>query len=237
MSGYLRLFRLLWTLKRVEHTLNRVWQVMNGMQRQLTIIRALSSQYGLPCPGLALVTTSLHRCSNAVCNAVCNQYHSPLCLQGALCQGMLAARLSLCQGTNSVMFRMAFSAVWQRNHKAGHLAGVEQVWLELRYCHCLRNEMAHFCTDLQTYIMFEVLETAWDIFMRQLQVASTLCCPHSEGMLIMCLCAPVAQMVLVAYRQWHLLGIGASHFSISGQGSSTHAMGPHRYISGILCCT
>lgn len=52
MSGYLRLFRLLWTLKRVEHTLNRVWQVMSGMQRQLTIIRALSSQYGLPCPGL-----------------------------------------------------------------------------------------------------------------------------------------------------------------------------------------
>lgn len=65
-------------------------------------------------------------------------------------------------------------AVWQRNHKAGHLAGVEQVWLELRHCHCLRNEMAHFCTDLQTYIMFEVLETAWDIFMRQLQVTSTL---------------------------------------------------------------
>ncbi|KAL3160087.1 hypothetical protein ABBQ32_010867 [Trebouxia sp. C0010 RCD-2024] len=102
MAGYLRLFRLLWTLKRVEHTLNRVWQVMSGMQRQLTIIRTLSSQYGLPCPG------------------------------------------------------------------------VENVWLELRHCHCLRNEMAHFCTDLQTYIMFEVLETAWDIFMRQLQAATDL---------------------------------------------------------------
>ena len=54
-------------------------------------------------------------------------------------------------------------------------AGVENVWLELRHCHCLRNEMAHFCTDLQTYIMFEVLETAWDIFMRQLQVATAPC--------------------------------------------------------------
>ena len=52
MSGYLRLFRLLWTLKRVEHTLNRVWQVMSGMQRQLATIQGLSSQYGLPCPGL-----------------------------------------------------------------------------------------------------------------------------------------------------------------------------------------
>ena len=50
--------------------------------------------------------------------------------------------------------------------------GVQSVWLELRHCHCLRNEMAHFCTDLQTYIMFEVLETAWDIFMAQLQVVS-----------------------------------------------------------------
>lgn len=102
MSGYLRLFRLLWTLKRVEHTLNRVWQVMSGIQRQLATIQGLTSQYGLPCPG------------------------------------------------------------------------VESVWLELRHCHCLRNEMAHFCTDLQTYIMFEVLETAWDIFMAQLQAATDL---------------------------------------------------------------
>ena len=50
------------------------------------------------------------------------------------------------------------------------IAGVEAVWLQLRYCHVLRNEMAHFCTDLQTYIMFEVLETAWQAFMTQLQV-------------------------------------------------------------------
>lgn len=55
-------------------------------------------------------------------------------------------------------------------------AGVESVWLELRHCHCLRNEMAHFCTDLQTYIMFEVLETAWDIFMAQLQVSPPCHC-------------------------------------------------------------
>lgn len=59
------------------------------------------------------------------------------------------------------------------------------MWLELRHCHCLRNEMAHFCTDLQTYIMLEVLETAWDIFMRQLQVV-TAKSVVSKSMLIMC---------------------------------------------------
>ena len=58
MSGYLRLFRLLWTLKRVEHTLNRVWQVMSGIQRQLATIQGLTSQYGLPCPGTGTPTLS-----------------------------------------------------------------------------------------------------------------------------------------------------------------------------------
>ena len=54
------------------------------------------------------------------------------------------------------------------------LAGIEAVWLQLRHCHVLRNEMAHFCTDLQTYIMFEVLETAWQAFLAQLQVSTLL---------------------------------------------------------------
>ena len=58
MAGYLRLFRLLWTLKRVEHTLNRVWQVMSGIQRQLATIQGLTSQYGLPCPGTENPTLS-----------------------------------------------------------------------------------------------------------------------------------------------------------------------------------
>ena len=37
-------------------------------------------------------------------------------------------------------------------------AGVAQVWPVLRLCHKLRIDMAHFCTDLQTYIAFEVLQ-------------------------------------------------------------------------------
>ena len=51
MSAYLRLFGLLWTLKRGEHTLNRVWQVMSAIQRQLTVLQGLKSEYGLQCPG------------------------------------------------------------------------------------------------------------------------------------------------------------------------------------------
>lgn len=32
------------------------------------------------------------------------------------------------------------------------------MWPVLRLCHKLRIDMAHFCTDLQTYIAFEVLQ-------------------------------------------------------------------------------
>lgn len=79
--------------------------------------------------------------------------------------------------------------VRQGSDRGGDGAGVESVWLELRHCHCLRNEMAHFCTDLQTYIMFEVLETAWHIFMRQLQVTAPKALTDTftvQSMLIMC---------------------------------------------------
>ena len=83
------------------------------------------------------------------------------------------------------------------------MAGVESVWLELRHCHCLRNEMAHFCTDLQTYIMFEVLETAWDIFMAQLQVI-----PARPQFLTHCAIMIPARVQL----QVCLQALGSSHF-------------------------
>lgn len=83
------------------------------------------------------------------------------------------------------------------------MAGVESVWLELRHCHCLRNEMAHFCTDLQTYIMFEVLETAWDIFMAQLQVIPAR--PHSLTHCAIMIPAHVQLQVC-------LQALGSSHF-------------------------
>ena len=82
MSGYLRLFRLLWTLKRVEHTLNRVWQVMSGIQRQLATIQGLTSQYGLPCPG------------EMACAVPCNRHNDHRDIK-------LAMRVSLCLCSSS----------------------------------------------------------------------------------------------------------------------------------------
>ena len=35
------------------------------------------------------------------------------------------------------------------------------MWKLLQGCHALRNEMAHLCSQLQAYLMFEVLERAW----------------------------------------------------------------------------
>ena len=70
MSAYLRLFGLLWSLKRAEHTLNRVWQVMAAIQRQLNVIQGLKSEYGLHCPGIdstfSLIAPRLLRCLSTV---------------------------------------------------------------------------------------------------------------------------------------------------------------------------
>eukprot|EP00891_Asterochloris_glomerata_P003662 jgi/Astpho2/3662/e_gw1.00059.4.1_t len=95
MAGYLRLFRLLWVIKRVEHTLSSAWQMMNNMQRQLAGIEALQKETGVQSP-------------------------------------------------------------------------------VLRLCHKLRIDMAHFCTDLQTYIAFEVLQASWDAFLVDLDQVSDL---------------------------------------------------------------
>lgn len=45
------------------------------------------------------------------------------------------------------------------------------MWPVLRLCHKLRIDMAHFCTDLQTYIAFEVLQVGL-----LLAPVSTCCC-------------------------------------------------------------
>jgi hypothetical protein len=53
-------------------------------------------------------------------------------------------------------------------------SGVDELYAELRQCHALRSEMAHLCTNLQAYVMFEVLERAWNDFMRDLDSVSNL---------------------------------------------------------------
>ena len=47
------------------------------------------------------------------------------------------------------------------HEQAGACAGRVSVWKLLQGCHALRNEMAHLCSRLQAYLMFEVLERAW----------------------------------------------------------------------------
>lgn len=54
------------------------------------------------------------------------------------------------------------------------IAGTEKVWDELRQCHRLRNEMAHLVTSLQAYIMFEVVEAAWNAFLNRLRTTQDL---------------------------------------------------------------
>jgi len=42
---------------------------------------------------------------------------------------------------------------------------------ELKRCHVLRNQMSHFCTALQYYMMFEVLEDGWGAFVKEIQAS------------------------------------------------------------------
>ena len=46
--------------------------------------------------------------------------------------------------------------------------------VELRRCHSLRGEMHHFVSNLQYYVMFEVLEGSWDAFTKELNDAEDL---------------------------------------------------------------
>ena len=51
--AYLKLFRLLWALKRTEHGLAAGWAELNGLQRQLAHLPALLRQSGLRSHGAA----------------------------------------------------------------------------------------------------------------------------------------------------------------------------------------
>ena len=59
----------------------------------------------------------------------------------------------------------SLSSSWKRhmNHNRT-LRAVPELAPLLHSCHVLRNEMIHFLTNLQKYMMFEVLETAWNKF-------------------------------------------------------------------------
>jgi len=77
----------------------------------------------------------------------------------------------------------ALSATWQTmkpncaiarlslNEEGG---GQSQLTVVLRRCQTLRNEMNHFVTNLQYYIMFEVLEYSWANFLEEMEEAHDL---------------------------------------------------------------
>ncbi|EIE20511.1 hypothetical protein COCSUDRAFT_48540 [Coccomyxa subellipsoidea C-169] len=94
--------RLLWALKRAEHSLSAAWLLLNTTQRTLTRLTTKAKRAHLPCTGTGAVLGVLKN------------------LQG------------------------------------------------------LRNEMAHLCTNLQAYLMFEVLERAWTQFTAEIPAAPDL---------------------------------------------------------------
>lgn len=77
----------------------------------------------------------------------------------------------------------ALSATWQTMKPNCSLARLftssgrgekSQVVAVLRRCQTLRNEMNHFVTNLQYYIMFEVLEYSWANFLEEMEDAQDL---------------------------------------------------------------
>jgi gamma-tubulin complex component 3 len=52
--------------------------------------------------------------------------------------------------------------------------GQSQLTAVLKRCQTLRNEMNHFVTNLQYYIMFEVLEYSWSNFLEEMEEAHDL---------------------------------------------------------------
>lgn len=75
----------------------------------------------------------------------------------------------------------ALSATWQTMKPNCMIArlwsnkeGGSQLTVVLRRCQTLRNEMNHFVTNLQYYIMFEVLEYSWSNFLEEMEEAHDL---------------------------------------------------------------
>lgn len=77
----------------------------------------------------------------------------------------------------------ALSATWQTMKPNCSIArlfatrdggGKQQLVAILRRCQTLRNEMNHFVTNLQYYIMFEVLEYSWVDFLDEMEEARDL---------------------------------------------------------------
>ena len=72
----------------------------------------------------------------------------------------------------------ALSTTWQTMKQKCSIArlfstryggGKKQLVAILRQCQTLRNEMNHFVTNMQYYLMFEVLEYSWVEFLDEME--------------------------------------------------------------------
>ncbi|KAL6776783.1 GCP3 [Auxenochlorella protothecoides x Auxenochlorella symbiontica] len=59
MASYLRVFRLLWTIKRVERVLGRAWARLNDAAHAMATLRALEKEHGVDVSGAEKVPTML----------------------------------------------------------------------------------------------------------------------------------------------------------------------------------
>ncbi|XP_024364423.1 gamma-tubulin complex component 3 isoform X2 [Physcomitrium patens] len=77
---------------------------------------------------------------------------------------------ALCATWQTMKPNCMIARLWS-NKEGG---GQSQLTIVLRRCQTLRNEMNHFVTNLQYYIMFEVLEYSWSNFLEEMEEAHDL---------------------------------------------------------------
>ena len=64
-AAYQRVARLLWALKRAEHSLNEAWHTLNTLQHALARQAASAARAGLSCPGAGHLHIAIGSCGQA----------------------------------------------------------------------------------------------------------------------------------------------------------------------------
>lgn len=78
---------------------------------------------------------------------------------------------ALCATWQTMKPNCMIARLWSNKSEGG---GQSQLTAVLKRCQTLRNEMNHFVTNLQYYIMFEVLEYSWSNFLEEMEEAHDL---------------------------------------------------------------
>lgn len=69
----------------------------------------------------------------------------------------------------------SLNSTWRRHMNVEHaVRTLREIAGDLHKCHLLRNEMVHFISNFQYYIMFEVLEYSWQELVKEMKQASDL---------------------------------------------------------------